>query len=390
MKYDFDKVIDRRNSSCLKWGGVEKVFGDKDVLPMWVADMDFEAPQAVKEAVRKWALRADYGYTVRPPSFYQAFLDWVKGRHGWDIKKEWMLFTPGGVPALNLSVMAFSNPGDKVIIQPPVYYPFFLAIKNNGRELVYNRLRLQNGRYEMDFADLESKIASGARLLILCSPHNPVGRVWQREELLILGEMCLTHNVVVVSDEIHADLIFEGHAHVPAAAVSEKILDNTVTIMAPSKTFNLAGIETCTVITSNQILFNMFNRTIEKVGIGMTNTFGVAAFEAAYRYGEEWLEQLMQYLQGNVEFLLHFFEKKIPKIKVIRSEGTYLVWLDCRALNMDAQKLKGFMITQAKVGLDDGQKFGPGGEGFQRINIACPRSILEEGLKRIEKAVNSL
>jgi cystathionine beta-lyase len=242
----------------------------------------------------------------------------------------------------------------------------------------------------MDFTDLESKIASGARLLILCSPHNPVARVWQREELLRLGEMCLTHKVVVVSDEIHADLIFKGHVHVPAAAVSEKILDNTVTIMTPSKTFNLAGLATCAVITSNQRLFNMFYRAIERVGMGMTNTFGIVAFEAAYRYGEEWLEQLMQYLQGNVEFLLHFFEEKIPKIKVIRPEGTYLVWLDCRELEMDAQKLKSFMITHAKVGLDDGPKFGPGGEGSQRINIACPRSILGEGLKRIEKAVNSL
>jgi cystathionine beta-lyase len=300
-----------------------------------------------------------------------------------------MILTPGVVPALNLAVMAFTKPGDKVIVQSPIYPPFFPAIENNGRQLVNNQLRFKNGRYEIDFEDLETKIASGARLLIFCSPHNPVGRVWEKEELLKLGELCLKNKVVLVSDEIHADLVFKGHKHTPTATISDDILNNTITCMAPSKTFNLAGLAVSAIIISNQTLFKMFSQSMEGVGIKAINNFGIVGFEAAYRYGKEWLEQLLDYLQGNLEFILKYFEERIPKIQVIKPEGTYLIWLDCRQLGMDTKSLNNFMVKEAKVGLSDGPTFGPGGEGFQRINIACPRSILEDGLKRIEKAVNS-
>lgn len=389
MKYNFDKVLDRENTSSLKWDFTEVVFGKKDVLPMWVADMDFEAPQPVKDAIKKRASHGAYGYSFKPPSFYEAFIDWVKNRHGWVIRREWMILTPGVVPALNLAVMAFTKPGDKVIVQSPIYPPFFPAIENNGRQLVNNQLRFKNGRYEIDFEDLETKIASGARLLIFCSPHNPVGRVWEKEELLKLGELCLKNKVVLVSDEIHADLVFKGHKHTPTATISDDILNNTITCMAPSKTFNLAGLAVSAIIISNQTLFKMFSQSMEGVGIKAINNFGIVGFEAAYRYGKEWLEQLLDYLQGNLEFILKYFEERIPKIQVIKPEGTYLIWLDCRQLGMDTKSLNNFMVKEAKVGLSDGPTFGPGGEGFQRINIACPRSILEDGLKRIEKAVNS-
>jgi cystathionine beta-lyase len=390
MKYDFDKVVDRRNTSSMKWDQAGKVFGTEDILPMWVADMDFEVPPAVVEALTKAAVHGVFGYTARLPSLYEAFIAWVRKRHGWEVKREWMLFSPGGVPAINLAVMAFSEPGDKVIVQSPVYYPFLLAIRNNGRELANNQLRFRDGRYEMDFEDLERKAASGAKVLILCNPHNPVGRVWRRDELSRLGEICVTHEVVVVSDEIHADLIFKGFTHVCTASISEEIAESTVALMAPSKTFNLAGLEACAVVAPNRRLFDKFYHCLEKTGLGMTNTFGITAFEAAYRHGEEWLRQLMEYLQENLEFLMHYFRERIPKIKVIRPEGTYLVWLDCRELGMDPKSLKSFMIEEAKVGLNDGPKFGAGGEGFQRINIACPRCTLEEGLRRIERAVNGL
>jgi cystathionine beta-lyase len=390
MEYDFGKVIDRRNTSCMKWDFVERVFGEKDVLPMWVADMDFEAPKPVIDAIRKRAKHGFFGYSFRSPSFYEAFINWVKKRHEWGIKREWMIISPGGVPSLNLAVMAFTLPGDKVIVQPPIYPPFLSAIKKNGRELVNNQLRLKNGQYEIDFKDLETKLVSGAKLLMFCSPHNPVGRVWKKEELMQLGKLCLKHQVVVVSDEIHGDLVFNGHTHFPLAAISEELSGTTVTFMAPSKTFNLAGLAVSAVIIPNQRLFNLFSHTMEKAGIGMTTPFGNVGFEAAYRCGEEWLEQLMKYLQGNLEFLLQYFAERIPNIKVINPEGTYLIWLNCRALKIDTKSLKNFMTGKAKVGLVNGSEFGPGGEGFQRINIACPRSLLEEGLKRIEKAVNSL
>ncbi len=391
MKYDFDEVIDRTNYHSVKWDELEATFGVKDVLPMWIADMEFRSPKPVIEAIKKAAEHGIYGYTSRPLSYYQAIINWMEKRHNWKVKKDWIAYSPGVVPALSLIIRAFCQPGDKVVVQPPVYYPFFKVIENNGCHVVNNPLKLSNKKYFMDYEDLERKIDDPrVKLLILCSPHNPVGRVWQKEELIILGEICLKHNIIVVSDEIHADILFEGYKHSPFASISPAFAHNSITCTAPNKTFNLAGLQTSTIIIPNKKYYKIYNNALDSLTLDENNVFGLVALEAAYRYGEEWLEQLLSYLNENLGFLTKYFKERIPKIKVIKPEGTYLVWLDCRRLGLSAKDLNNFMIKKARVALDDGYWFGTEGKGFMRINIACPRSFLEEGLKRIERAVNSL
>ncbi len=390
MKYNFNNVIERRKTNSAKWDAVERLYGDKDVLPMWVADMDFQTPPKVIEALKKQAEHGIFGYTYKPPSYYQPFLDWMERRHGWKIKPGWLTYSPGVVTALNICVLALTQPGDKVILQPPVYYPFFRVVLNNGRQVVNNPLKLKNGRYFMDFDDLEKRAGSRTRVMIISSPHNPVGRSWEKEELARLGEFCLKKDIVLISDEVHSDLIYPGHKHIPTASISDELALKTITCVAPSKTFNLAGLKTSVIIIPNPKLRRRFNIMLSNLGIGMDNSFGLVAFESAYRYGEDWLEELLEYLNQNLEYALKYFGGKIPAIKVIKPEATYLLWLDCRELGFDDEGLKEFMTRKAKVGLDDGPPFGPGGQGFQRMNIACPRATLEEGLKRIEKAVRDL
>ena len=391
MKYDFDEVIDRTDYHSIKWDELEATFGVKDVLPMWIADMEFRSPKPVIEAIKKAAEYGIYGYTSRPLSYYQAIIDWMEKRYNWKIKKGWIAYSPGVVPALSLIIRAFCQPGDKVVIQPPVYYPFFKVIENNGCHIVNNPLKLSNKKYFMDWEDLERKVDDPrVKLLILCSPHNPVGRVWQKEELIILGEICLKHNIVVVSDEIHADILFKGYKHTPFALISPAFAHNSITCTAPSKTFNLAGLQTSTIIIPNKKYYKIYNNILDSLALDENNVFGLVALEAAYRYGEEWLEQLLSYLNENLKFLMKYFKERIPKIKVIKPEGTYLIWLDCRQLGLSVKDLNNFMIGKAGVALDDGYWFGAEGKGFMRINIACPRSFLEEGLKRIERAVNSM
>ncbi|MFC7394703.1 MalY/PatB family protein [Scopulibacillus cellulosilyticus] len=388
MRYDFNKEIDRFNTSSVKWDDTENLFGDKDILPMWVADMDFLTPQPVIDAVQKRAEHGIYGYTIRPESYYDAVIEWMKERHNWQIKKDWICHSPGVVTGLSLIVHAFTQPGDKIVIQPPVYYPFTNVIKNNGREVVHNPLKFEDGRYTMDFDDLKKKLDSDAKLLIISSPHNPVGRVWTKEELTELGNICLEHNVMVVSDEIHFDLIYKGYTHTPFASISEAFAQNSITCTAPSKTFNLAGLQTSNIIIPNENHRKAFQQTVAALSVGGANPFGIVACEAAYRFGGEWLDQCISYLNQNLDFLTEYIDQHINKIKVIQPEGTYLVWLDCRELGLNAKKLEELMQKQGKVAFDEGYIFGPGGEGFTRINIACPRSILKEGLKRVENAVN--
>jgi len=393
MKYNFDEVIDRTNYHSVKWDELKTKFGDipKDVLPMWIADMEFRSPQPVIEAIKKANEHGIYGYTSRPDSYYQAIIDWMERRHNWKVKKDWLAFSPGVVPALSFIIRAFCQPGDKVVVQPPVYYPFFRVIENNGCHVVNNPLKLSNKKYFIDWEDLERKVDDPrAKLLILCSPHNPVGRVWQKEELIILGEICLKHHIIVVSDEIHADILFKGYRHIPFASISPAFAHNSITCTAPSKTFNLAGLQTSTIIIPNKKYYKIYNNILDSLALDENNVFGLVALEAAYRDGEEWLEQLLSYLNENLEFLMKYFKERIPKIKVIKPEGTYLVWLDCRQLGLSDKDLNNFMIKKARVALDDGYWFGAEGKGFMRINIACPRSFLEEGLKRIERAVKSL
>jgi len=397
MKYDFDQIFPRRNTNCQKWDDVETIFGNEDVIPMWVADMDFPAPRPIFEALEKRARHELYGYTHPGSSLVEAIVGRLERKFGWQIKPEWVVFTPGVVPALNIAVRSLTSPGDEVILQEPVYYPFFSVVKQNGCQIITNQLRLSGGHYEMDFVDLESKFhpktgmhytPSRAKTIILCNPQNPVGRLWNRDELSQLGEIVIGHGATVISDEIHCEILFKGYRHTPFAAISEEFEQNCIVCMAPSKTFNLAGLQASSIIIPNKKIRDSFNEA--RAGITGPNLFGLVAMEAAYRYGDEWLDQLLDYLRENLEFTLEYFINKIPRITVIKPQATYLLWLDCRALGLENMRLRSFMREKARVGLDDGFIFGAGGSGFQRMNIACPRSILEEALHRIETAVKSL
>jgi cystathionine beta-lyase len=390
MPNHFDEKIDRNQTNSVKWDQRDTIFGHAELLPLWVADMDFAVPPAVAEALKTRALHPIYGYTYPPPEFYQAVLAWMEKRHGWQGEKEWLLVTPGVVPALSLSILAFTKPSDRIIIQPPVYGPFFSIVKQNGRQAVLNGLKEENGRYTMDFDHLEKLADPSVKMLILCNPHNPVGRVWTPEELLRLGEFCLRHQILLVSDEIHSDLVYKNYIHTPIASLSTKLAHNTITCLAPSKTFNVAGLNTSIVVIADQEKRAQFQRTRDALGMAMYNPFGLTAFTAAYQSGGPWLDQLITYLQGNLDYLLAFCAQRIPLFKPVPPEGTFLVWLDCRQLPLLPQELNHFFSKVAKVGLNDGSAFGPGGEGYQRINIACPRPLLTQALTRIEQAVNKL
>ncbi|MFA5180853.1 MAG: PatB family C-S lyase [Syntrophales bacterium] len=386
-RYNFDEIIPREGTHSVKYDLRNKIFGTEEVIPLWVADMDFRTPDFVVDAIRRRAAHELYGYTFIPDSFYESIQSWMKRRYGWDIRREWILYCPGVVPSLVVALLSYTAPGDGVLLQPPVYYPFFSVITNNGRVIVENPLEIRSGRLCMNEDRLAACLDERVRLMFLCSPHNPGGTVWKREELAGLGELCLKNKTIVVSDEIHADLVFGGHEHCPAASVTDALAQNTVTLVSPNKTFNIAGLSASVAIIPNRGLFDRFKRTLENLHWMIPNIFAITAFEAAYREGEVWLEQLLTYLEGNLNYTLDFMERKIPVIKPVRPEGTYLVWLDCRELAMTAPALRDFMIRLARVGLNDGTMFGTGGEGFQRLNIACPRSVLKEALARIAGAV---
>jgi len=398
VRYDFDQVVDRRGSGSVKWDMTGILFGSEEVLPMWVADMDFPTARPIVEALKQRAEHPFYGYTQPWPGVYEAVMERMQRKFGWTIEAEWIVFTPGVVPALHVAVRSLIRPGDEVLIQEPVYYPFFPAITAAGCQIVNNGLKLMDDRYEMDLEDLENlfrprqgmvPVPHRIRTMILCNPHNPVGRHWERDTLIRLGEIALKHGIPVISDEIHCEILFGGRRHVPFPLISKEFEQNCIVCMAPSKTFGLAGLEVSTIIIPNKELRRRFAVTRSGILPG-PSLFGYAALEAAYRYGDEWQEQMLEYLQGNLDVLLDFFDKEIPRIKVIPPQGTYLVWLDCRDLGMDDLTLRAFMREKAKVGLDDGFLFGKSGSGFQRMNIACPRSLLLEGLERIKRAVDGL
>ncbi|HSH53113.1 MAG TPA: PatB family C-S lyase [Bacteroidales bacterium] len=389
MRYNFDKIINRDNTSSIKFDLRKEVFGKKDILPMWVADMDFKTPDFIINALKKRLEHPILGYSYRPDSYYQSIINWIKRRHHWKIEKEWISFSPGIVPAINMSIMAYTKPGDKIIVQPPVYHPFFSAIKNNHRVQLENPLKLQDGRYFIDFENLKAKLKD-AKMILLSNPHNPGGAVWAKEELKKIGELCLDNNVLIMADEIHADLVFKPAKYIPMASVSPEIAHQTVTFIAPSKTFNMAGLATSSVITSNKILKEKFDQILDTIHIGMGNVFGTVASEAAYTYGDEWLDELLEYLSQNMDYVEQFISDEIPEIKVIRPEGTYLMWLDCSGLNLKNKDLKDFMIHDAGLGFNDGRMFGTGGEGFMRMNVACPRKTIEMALNKLDKAIRQL
>jgi cystathionine beta-lyase len=398
MKYDFDTVCDRSNTACIKWDAVKTIFKREDVIPMWVADMDFPTAEPIVEALEKRAAHPFYGYTMPGPSLTEAVVERLKRKFNWKIEPEWVVFTPGIIPALSVAVRALTYPGDEIILQEPVYYPFFGVVTGSGCQIAHNRLKLARGRYNMDYEDLEARFKPGrgmmphrsrVKAVILCSPQNPIGRVWSREELTRLGEIVIGNGAIVISDEIHCELLYKGYRHTPFASISEEFARHSIVCMAPSKTFNLPGLEASSIVIPDKRLRDSFNDVKSGMVPGV-NLFGLVAMEAAYRYGDEWLAQFLDYLQGTLEFTLAYFKEKIPKIKVNKPQGTYLLWLDCRALGLDDKALQKFFREQARVGLDDGFMFGLGGSGFQRMNIACPRSLLREALERIEGAVKAL
>ena len=388
MKYNFDKVVNRFNTESIKWDIIEEKYGHKDVIPMWVADMDFEVAKPISEAIKKRASHEIYGYTLKGDSYYEAVINWMDKHHNWHIKKEWINYTPGVVPALNYIIRTYANSGDEIIIQTPVYHPFYSSVKNNGCIIVENPLIYENGSCKMDYEDLKKKITHRTKILVLCNPHNPVGRVWSKDELIKLGQICIENNILVVSDEIHFDLIYKGNEHTVFASISEEFAQNSVICTAPSKTFNSAGLQVSNIIIPNKKLRNLYNITLENNAGNEINSFAAVALEAAYNEGEEWLQQLLLYLGENLNFLMQYFEERIPKIKVIKPEGTYLVWIDCLALNMSPSELEEFFVKKVKVGFNDGILFGAEGARFQRINIACSRSVLKEALERIEREIN--
>jgi cystathionine beta-lyase len=384
-KYNFDEIVDRINTNCLKYDARNSFFGNPDVLPLWVADMDFRTPDFIVEAIKKRAEHEIFGYTFRTEAYTQSIVNWLKNRHNWAIRPEWISFSPGVVAGLTLAIEALSDAGEGVIVQPPVYFPFFDSVKGSGRQLIENPLKLENGRYYFDLEDLRSKITPATKLLLLSNPHNPGGMAWTREELSSLTQICLDHKIVIISDEIHSDLIFDGHKHTPVASISEEVAQNSITLMAPSKTFNTAGLTTSFLVIPNKRHFVAYERVMRLPHLHMGNIFGTIALEAAYTHGQNWLSQLLTYLQENYQALETFFNEKLPEVKVMRPEATYLIWINFSAYGLTDEALNKKLID-AGVGLNRGTQFGKQGAGFMRINIGCPRSILQAALERIEKA----
>lgn len=385
MSFDFDQVIARTGTSSVKHDGCAEYFGTADVLPLWVADMDFAAPIAVTRALLDRAAHPVYGYSLYPDSLYQALIAWLKKRHGWAVQREWILIAPGVVPSLFASVMAFTKPDEGVIVQPPVYFPFFSAVTTNGRRLIQNPLQLKNGRYSMDFDHLERCAAEGARMLLLCSPHNPVGRVWSKSELSDVLRIARRYDMTILSDEIHADLVYPGRQHTALATMANDT-DKLITALAPSKTFNIPGLGLSCLIVPDPAHRAAIKTVFDSLHMGNCNPFSIAAFEAAYRGGEAWLDSLMIYLAGNRDFVSGYLARHLPAIRLIQPEGTYLLWLDCRDLKMSDAELREFFVHQARVGMNPGTVFGQGGSGYMRLNIASPRSVIADALARIARA----
>jgi len=389
-RYNFDEIVERIGTDCVKWDIRNVIFGTEDVLPMWVADMDFKSPDFVADAIRKRAEYEIYGYSIRSENYYNSIISWVKKRHNWEIKKDWILFSPGVVPGLNATILALTQPGDKIIIQPPVYFPFFSVVLDQGRQLVQNPLKEENGSYKMDFDDLKKKIDKRCKMIVISNPHNPTGNVWSADGLREMAEICLKNNILILSDEIHCDLTFKQNIYTPVASISEEIANQTITFIAASKTFNLAGLASSSIIVSNKQLNKTLETYIENLHLNRGNIFGTIASEAAYTFGENWLNQLLEYVQGNINYVDNFLKNEIPVVKMIKPEATYMIWLDFRELNLKNENLKNFVIQKAKLGLNHGTSFGIEGEGFQRINVACSRKIVEDAMNRLKNAVINL
>jgi cystathionine beta-lyase len=386
--FDFDRVIKREGTASLKYDGRQDMFGDSDVIPLWVADMDFASPPAVTAALIERANHPINGYTIFPESLYAALIDWFKRRHGWIIEREWIVMSPGVVPSLHAAVMAFTSAQDSVIIQPPVYFPFFSAVTDAGRNLLLNPLRLEKGQYRIDFEHLE-QCAADARMIILCSPHNPVGRVWRKDELTRLLEIAAKYDLIIFSDEIHADLVYpEAKHHILEPLSANR--KNIITAVAPSKTFNTPGLNLSALIIPDASQRSAITKVFDGLHVSAANPFSIVAFEAAYQNGDVWLDTLLCYLKETRDFVVTYLNNHLPNIHVSAPEGTYLLWLDCRDLGMNDAQLRQFFIQHARVGLSPGIIFGEAGSGFMRMNIAAPRSVITTALNLISQAIKSL
>ena len=384
MTNNFDEIIPRHGTNSYKWDSAP----DAGILPMWVADMDFRTAPAVVEALRKRVEHGIFGYTRVPQTYYDAIVHWFGNRHAWQIEKDWIIYTTGVVPAISAIIKALTVAGDRILVQTPVYNCFFSSIRNNGCEIVASPLIYTNETYRMDFADLEKKAADPkVKLLLLCNPHNPAGRVWTRQELTRLGEICLRNDVLVVADEIHCELTFPGHTYIPFASISQDFLMHSVTCTSPSKAFNLAGLQIANMITADQYIRMRIDRAINVNEVCDVNPFGVAALIAAYNEGAEWLDELKYYLSVNYNSLKAYFSEYLPQLPVTKLEGTYLVWVDCSALRIPSKEIEQFLLTQEKLWINAGEMYGEAGNRFIRINIACPRQVLIEGLDRLKRAL---
>lgn len=385
MKYDFDQIISRDGTNNEKFDKRECLFGRADVIPLWVADMDFAAAPGIIDALRERLEHPILGYTYRSDGFFNALIDWVRRRNGWKIEREWMDFVPGVVPGLVFAMRAFSSPGDGIVIQPPVYHPFAGQIRRNGRVVVNNPVQLRNGRYTIDFEDLDRKLA-GARAFMMCNPHNPTGRVFTPQELTRIGELCVKHDVLILSDEIHSDIVFKPHRHTHIAALDEAFARRTLTFLAPSKTFNIAGLSTAVVITPDDSLRRRLRQEFDKLHADQGNIFGNVALEAAYTRGEAWVEEMTEYIDGNMSYVIDFLRERIPGVDVVRAEGTYLMWLDFRRWGISHEELCRFMIHEAGLGLNEGSMFGEEGRGFMRMNVATQRAVVEQAMRQLAAA----
>lgn len=397
MKYNFDKIENRKNTSCLKWDMMEDIFGCDDLIPMWIADMDFPSPQPIVEAIKERADHPFFGYTQTPQTLIDTVVERVKNKFKWNIKPEWIVFTPGVISGLNIALNSITHPGDRVILQEPCYHQFFPVVKNSGCQIVTNPLKLVDKKYEIDFENLKEIFSykqghkpyyKPIKAIIFCNPNNPTGRVWRKEEIEKLGNIAIENNLTVIADEIHSEILLNGNKHTTFGSISKEFEENCIVCISPSKTFNLSGIHISPIIIPNEKIRKEFIATMNSM-VPSPDIFAYTALEAGFKYGDDWLKQVLEYLEENLNLLKDYF-KDIKGMTPIIPEGTYLVWIDCKGLEMENETLNEFLKKEAKVCLEDGSLFGTNGEGFMRMNIAMPRQLLEEALKRIKNAVNTL
>ena len=389
MKYNFDEIVPRKHTNCLKYDNVMEIFGTEDILPMWIADMDFRTPDFIVNAIRKRLDHELLGYTYCCKRWKPAIQNWVSRRYGWEVKEEEIGFVGGIVPAISFALQCFTKPGDKVLIQPPVYHPYHHVTHDLERTLVFNPLKLVNGQFEVDFVEFEEKVKD-CKVFLLCNPHNPGGRVWSREELVRMCDICAKYNVLVISDEIHCDMTLKGYKHIPFASCCDKAKDLCITFMAASKTFNIAGLKSSYHIIQNEDIRNQYHEFLRKSELDTAHVFATGPVATAYNEGEEWLGQMLEYVEANIDFMEQYLKDNMPKMGMIRPQASFLVFLDARGLGLPHDELVEFFVREAKVGMNDGAMFGEEGSGYMRMNLGCPRSVLEKALNQIKAAYDKI